>query len=72
MKRPTGIFKQGNEYAKLIHNYEKMPKAVLAAIAASFAVVYSGEDDLSKAHDIVNAEWLTLYQAGIVPQKPIK
>lgn len=72
MARPNGITKQHNEYARLIHNYDRIPKAVLAAIAASFANMFVCEDDLSQVHKAVNAEWAALYAAGIVPQKPIQ
>lgn len=69
--------KLSNEYAERIPEelYSKMPKAVLAAIAVSFAVRLYGSDDQA-AFDVVPdellAEWAILYQNGIVPQTPIK
>lgn len=67
------VNKTSNEYADLIDNslYEKMPKAVLAAIAASFALRMA-EDDFSQVQSIMVEEWQALYDNGIVPQKPPK
>ena len=61
-------FKTSNEYAQQIRNYEAIPKAVLAAIAVS--ALTCGGDWLEEATDRINAEWLVLHEAGIVPQKP--
>jgi len=62
--------KKGNEYAEAIDRdvYEKMPKAVIAAVAVSFATC--GGDHIEEATNAMLVEWWTLYQAGIVPQKP--
>jgi hypothetical protein len=62
--------KTGNEYARVIDRalYEAVPKAVFAAIAVSLATV--GGDYLATANDAILAEWLTLHENGIVPQKP--
>lgn len=61
--------KLGNEYAaELGALYQAAPKAVLAAIAVSFAT--TGGDYIERAHAAVLREWWALYRAGIVPQKP--
>lgn len=52
--------------------YDSTPKAVFAAIAVSFAVMHSGDEDFAKAQDEVLREWWTLYDNGIIPQKPRK
>ena len=52
------------------HVYNAAPKAVLAAIAVSFAVHLDGEERLERAAGAVLAEWWALYRAGVVPQKP--
>lgn len=61
-------FKTSNEYARQIDNFADIPKTVLAAIAVSLATC--GGDRLDEATKLINEEWETLYQAGIVPQKP--
>lgn len=63
--------KQLNEYQRLIGGglFEKMPKAVIAAIAVSYLLNHQGVDKL----DIDNAlleEWDNLHKQGIVLQKP--
>jgi len=63
-------FKIGNEYAALLGFYDRIPKAVLAAIAVSYAT--SGGDFLRLAEPNVAREWQILNQAGIVPQAPPK
>lgn len=61
--------KQSNEYAKTLGKwYDKIPKAVLAAVAVSFAT--QGGDNLEQALVAVMTEWNTLHLNGIVPQKP--
>ncbi len=75
--------KQINEYIGVLGGgvYEKTPKAVLAAIAVSFAARLGGEareaedgkgDELQVAQEVVLKEWQTLYDNGIVKQKPYK
>ena len=64
--RGRGI-KLHNEYAALLGSlFADCPKAVLAAIAISALC----GDDLNSAHENVLKEWWTLYDNGIVPQKP--
>lgn len=63
-----GIGKKDNEYARQIIRIDA-PKTVFMAIAYSFAVQIYGEE---KAPAMVLAEWATLHQNGIVPQKPKK
>ena len=71
--------KKGNEYAAGLGNlYNVAPKAVLAAIAYSYAarlVEGNGELDGSaegweKVKTQVYLEWKALHGAGIVPQAP--
>lgn len=61
-------FKRLNEYAQQVANYDEIPKAVFAAIAVS--ALTCGGDHLEQADELINEEWKTLYEAGIVPQKP--
>lgn len=64
-------FKTENEYQERLDAnglYTKMPKAVLAAILVSF-VDRLGYKDLDAA---IKEEWAALYQANVIPQKPIK
>lgn len=62
--------KKTNEYAQQLDLtfYEKIPKAVLAAIAISFAHRIHGESS-DTTHNLQD-EWRALYTNGIVPQKP--
>jgi hypothetical protein len=62
--------KQHNEYERLIGEelYAKTPKAVLAAIVASFCSV--GGDYPESVPDGMLREWTILHDNGIVPQKP--
>ena len=62
--------KRGNEYEEALGGdvYAAIPKAVLGAIAVSLAT--SGGQHMEKARDGILAEWLTLYENGIVPQSP--
>ena len=58
-----------NEYAAEVGEvFDKCPKAVFAAIAVSALTL--GGDYLDEARDRVIAEWWTLHDNGIVPQKP--
>jgi hypothetical protein len=60
-----------NEYNLLLGSlYEKIPKAVFAAIAVS--VITQGGDYLDEASALILDEWKVLYQNGIVPQCPPK
>lgn len=61
-----------NEYQQAIAPklYERTPKAVFAALAASFAAHYIHNGDLSKIDEALLEEWRILYEQGIVPQRP--
>ena len=67
---PMRGIKVSNEYALAIPDYDKMPKAVLAALAMSLALRLSA-DDFQEARRLLHEEWVALYDAGIVPQKPV-
>lgn len=71
MPRPNGIFKTENAYQKVLSRklYERMPKAVLAAIAVSYASRQTNED-FSLVEAEILKEWSILNANGIVPQKP--
>lgn len=73
MSRPMGIFKTENGYQKLISRelYEKIPKAVLAAIAVSYLLNHQNVNQENIDIDL-KREWATLHENGIVPQKPLK
>lgn len=71
MSRPNGVFKTENEYQNLLKNYDKMPKAVLAAIAVSYAL-RQVEEDFGRVEEEIMNEWRVLHSAGVVPQKPVK
>lgn len=63
--------KKGNQYAAMLGDlYNEAPKAVLAAIAVSFAVILDGEERHERAANAVLSEWWTLYDAGVIAQKP--
>lgn len=73
-----------NGYARLIPAslYDRMPKAVLAALAVSLVMQRGDEggceihpDDATASEDVTKtllAEWSALNLAGVVPQKPVK
>ncbi len=67
--------KQGNEYAYAIRRYAGIPKAVLGALAVSFAARL-WEIDMAeleapdKISRVLVKEWLILYENRIVPQPP--
>ena len=65
-----GLKKQ-NEYQKMISDglFEKTPKAVLAALLVSEYVNRLDLKGVDIDNNIIN-EWQTLYQNGIVPQRP--
>ena len=71
-----GITKQGNDYASVIQDYDRIPKAVLAAMLVSRCSV--GGDMLQtdageqQVNEIIAWEWRRLNQNGIVPQAPPK
>ena len=67
-----GVFRTTNEYQRLIVDYDKIPKAVLAAIAVSALNLAFCEDDLDKVNEALINEWNVLHSAGIIPQKPIR
>lgn len=59
------------EYAKVFgRDYAKIPKSVFAAIAFSYAS-HGGDDYVNGVESAIN-EWWTLYENGIVAQKPTK
>jgi len=65
--------KTSNEYAHEIKAmYQRTPKAVLAALAVSFAHRMLGGDleTLSGVEAALIEEWAILHRNGIVPQKP--
>jgi hypothetical protein len=64
--------KIGNEYADAIDKtfYENIPKAVLAALAVSYAS--AGGDQLADVTDRLLKEWDVLHANGIVPQSPFR
>ena len=60
---------RGNEYVRKIPRlFNECPKTVLAAIAVSYAS--SGGDHLEIAERNLCYEWVTLFENGIVPQRP--
>ena len=69
MSRPNGVTKKSNEYARMFRDYDKIPKAVFAAIAFSMCF-FSVEEDEERARERFNEEWEALHNCGIVPQKP--
>jgi len=59
----------GNAYAAELGDlFDRIPKAVLAAIAVS--ALTTGGDYLQHARFRVLTEWAALYANGIVPQRP--
>lgn len=61
--------KQTNGYALAYPEYHETPKAVIAAIAYSLALILN-EDNEDRAVALLREEWMVLHEAGIVPQKP--
>lgn len=58
-----------SEYARAFgENYRRIPKAVFAAIAFSFAS--RGGDDFEHGAEAAINEWWVLYENNIVRQKP--
>ena len=69
-----GRGKRDNNYARLAFEVDA-PKTVWMALAVSFAAmtVESAEgllDDKLRLQKMLREEWQTLYDNGIVPQKP--
>lgn len=65
---------QTNDYQKLLAgDFDKTPKSVYAAIALSFAMRLTPEDDekYTEALALVRSEWAALHHNAIVPQKPL-
>jgi hypothetical protein len=61
--------KKLNQYALSIPDYSRIPKAVFAAIALSFAERLSDE---SLAVNTLFLEWQCLHSNGIIPQVPVR
>lgn len=63
--------KRLNEYATYLPPalYERMPKAVAAALAVSYALRFATGDP-EDAGRVLLKEWGILYDNGIVPQQP--
>ncbi len=59
-------------YALTTEFFIKIPKAVLAAIAVSYASRLGEGDNFEDAQNEIHYEWGALYQTGIVPQRPPK
>ena len=60
---------KSNEYQRAYPGYASTPKAIIAAIAYSFAMRIA-EDDEAYASRLIQEEWGVLYDNGIVLQKP--
>lgn len=61
----------GNEYADALDDiFRDTPKAVLAAVVVSFALMNHGDNDRTweRIQAIVVTEWAILHNAGVVPQ----
>jgi hypothetical protein len=63
-----------NDYAvQLCDYYSKAPKAVIAAVVVSFLINhFQTEQGTGEVAHAFLKEWETLYQNGIVPQRPPK
>jgi len=64
--------KSQNEYALALDTFGRTPKAVLAAVAYSFAARIAGSDSPTIIEAAILEEWAILHANGIVPQSPIK
>lgn len=62
--------KLSNEYQRALRTYEQMPKAVLAAVAFSFASRIIESADAATVEAAILNEWQVLHDNGIVPQEP--
>lgn len=68
-----GITKATNGYQRAFGAlYDEIPKSVFAAVALSFAYISIEEKGFDEAARRVIEEWRTLFENGIVPQKPPK
>lgn len=63
-----------NEYARALTDYARIPKAVLAAVAYSFAarIIEPDGDSPTLVEAAILDEWQVLHANGIVPQAPPK
>jgi len=67
----SGINTMHNEYSKALGKlFDEMPKAVLAAVAVSYAS--AGGDALDIAERVIAYEWRVLFENGIVAQRPTR
>jgi hypothetical protein len=67
-----GGVKTTNEYAKKFPDFDRTPKAVIAALCWSLAERLHGNyDDGTNGEEIIRDEWIALHANGIVPQRPI-
>ena len=66
----TACNKIFNEYAKMIHAYDKKPKAVIAGVAVALLMRLGETEDQDEINKIFADEWRTLHINGIIPQKP--
>ncbi|MGC4639870.1 hypothetical protein [Escherichia coli] len=64
-------FKIKNNYAKAFPAFDETPKAVVAAIAMSFAIRIC-EENIEEAQKLISEEWEILHSQEIIPQKPKK
>jgi hypothetical protein len=71
MKRPNGVMKIDNEYSKQFKFYNRIPKAVFAAVCCSKILLSNNENFELIEGDFMN-EWRILYESGIIKQKPKK
>jgi hypothetical protein len=62
---------KSNDYAKLLDNFDKIPKSVFAAIAVSY-VLRDNNENFPTVKEGILKEWEVLYNNNIVPQKPLK
>ena len=61
---------RSNDYQRLFPDFDKTPKAVIAAICYSLAMRLN-DDSHQDAYRMIKDEWLALYEAQIVPQMPL-
>ena len=61
-----------NQYSKLLLGFfDECPKTVFAALAVSRELLVNGENSEAVEAGLLS-EWQSLYENGIVPQKPPK
>ncbi len=63
--------KKLNEHVDRFPDFERTPKAVIAAICYSLAERLGTQYGEDGAVETIRDEWHVLYANGIVPQKPI-